>query len=756
MCGQAALGLFLLHVGTVESVPPDLPSWQTHPLGFRAKPVVYFDRSALGNLADATKGASLRMPRSHSFVTNISVGTPPRSMRCLIDTSFADLWVPHRLCNGSSTFVAEMAQAPTKHDALLPWTQVQIRYDTGRKGLIIGYRAHDTVRFGPAVFQNQSIYLVNEDALPTGRDWDGICGLGWYQIATRERPLYSRVAKASRGGHAIFSFVPGAEHRAYIVAGQVPRAALKENTLSWARAEPLKPGGAQVFWVVSGGLAIHRRLPVSSRFLIDTGTSFLLAPPNKYLLFIRSLIPEEAFNTSCGVDIAAGNLVVCDCAVMESQSVLPVRFFFGTRQFKVSFKDLFLKVPASNDEDPLCLLQIQENPVNSMDPLDLLGDVLEVSKPPIYDEKEEQNIEQEEWTKMPPSEALVQGGRGPDVTAEAGRRLQREMVSLPGIKDSTGLGPTEKEVLEDLWVLGGVFIERFVTILNFEENKVGFAEPATDWERAGSARLHHQPQQKHTGVATSELLADMQALARENSALKTNITTLESQIQKTKHFASLHDVERKERIMHLEEENTALRVNNYLQTRSLQKTSDALKRARAGTLGKDWDNKANQVRALGSTITALKAQLEGLQQERDRNSARHSTQWNDMREDLKILGAQNGGLLRTSAELSAENRALHLSEANLHMALIVSFCAIGSIVLFIAMGLYSKLGRRIRNASYRNMQNDEARDVAGGIRRLVLSDTGGAHDGETSHANLASQEAEAEEQNAPIISVEVE
>jgi len=443
--------------------------------------------------------------------------------------------------------------------------------------------------------------------------------------------------------------------------------------------------------------------------------------------------------------------VVCDCAMMESQSVMPVRFYLGTRQFKVDFADLFLKVPASDSGDPLCLLQIQENPVNSMDPLDLLGDVLEVSKPPVYEQEEEQIIEQEEWKKMPLPPAQIPLPKG-------GRRLQEEIVSLPGTKDSTRLGPTKKEVFEDLWVLGGVFIERFITILNFEENKVGFAEPATDWETAGSPRLHHQAEQKHKGAATSELLADMQALARENAALKTNITMLESQLQLAKDFAALHEVERKEKIMHLEEENTAFRVNGSLLTRALEKAADAVKRAHAGTLAKDWDGKANEVRVLDSTVAALKAQLEGLQQERDRTSVMHSTQWADMREDLKTLGAQNGGLLTKSAELRAENRALHLSEANLHMALIVSFCAIGGIVLFIAVGLYSKLGRRIRNASYRNMKHDEARDVGGGFRQPVLSDTGGAHDSETEtpRTNLSVQEAEAEEQNAPIISVEVE
>jgi len=810
--GRAALGFFLLHAGTVSSALPDLPTWQTHPLGLRAKPVIRFDRSAIGNLANDTKGASLRLPRSHSFVTNISVGTPPTTMRCLIDTSFADLWVPHRICKGSSTFVPDMA--PAKHDALLPWDPVKIRVDTGHKGLFVGYLGHDTVRFGSAVFENQSIYLVNEDILPKGRDWDGICGLGWHQIATRDRPLYSRVAKASHGGHAIFSFVPGAQHRAYIVAGEVPRAAIQENTLSWARAEPLKPGGAQGFWVVSGGLAIHRRLPVSSRFIIDTGTSFLLAPPNKYLLFIRSLIPEDAFNTSCGVDIDAGNLVVCDCAMMESKSVMPVRFYLGSKHFNVDFADLFLRVPAKDGGDPLCLLQIQENPVNSVDPLDLLGDVLEVSKPPVYEEEQEEKVEQEEWKKMPLAPAQrpltaadiaaastaikaattaagksvaesSSGGKsrsrisidpvsvGPQLAAEAGpgRRLQREIVSLPGTQDSTRLGPTEKEVFEDLWVLGGVFIERFITILDFEENRVGFALPATNWETSGSTQLHHQEEQRRhqqqeqqkqqqqqqpKGMAKSELLADMRALARENAALKTNITMLESQLQLAKDFAALHEVERKERIMHLEEENTALRVNGSLLSRALEKAASALKKAHAGTLAKDWDDKANEVRVLDSTVAALRAQLEGLQQERDRTNVMHSTQWADMREDLKTLGAQNGGLLRTSAELRAENRALHLSEANLHTALIVCFCAVGGIILFIAVGLYSKMGRRARNVTYQNMKHEEARDVGGGIRQPVLSDTGGAHDSATAHSNMSALGAEADEQNAPIIRLEVE
>merc|ERR1719410_1950033 len=31
---------------------------------------------------------------------------------------------------------------------------------------------------------------------------------------------------------------------------------------------------------------------------------------------------------------------------------------------------------------------------------------------------------------------------------------------------------------EDLWMIGGVFLERYVTIFDLEEGRVGFAEPA--------------------------------------------------------------------------------------------------------------------------------------------------------------------------------------------------------------------------------------------------------------------------------------
>merc|ERR1719221_2246367 len=100
---------------------------------------------------------------------------------------------------------------------------------------MMGFLAQDVIGFGSGTFKNQSFLIVEDAALPKDRDWDAICGLGWYQIATAGKPLYSRIAAASHGGRAVFSLVPGPQQQAYLVVGEIPHAACKPGTLSWAK-----------------------------------------------------------------------------------------------------------------------------------------------------------------------------------------------------------------------------------------------------------------------------------------------------------------------------------------------------------------------------------------------------------------------------------------------------------------------------------------------------------------------------------------
>jgi len=107
--------------------------------------------------------------------------------------------------------------------------------------------------------------------------------------------------------------------------------------------------------------------------MIETGTSFLLVPPRKYMPFVRQLVPR--FDKHCGVDRKAGNVVVCDCAVRDEDLVgvqIELTDEVGQRHnFKIAPEDLFEEARARD----VCVLQVQQRPVSSKtdDPFGLLG-----------------------------------------------------------------------------------------------------------------------------------------------------------------------------------------------------------------------------------------------------------------------------------------------------------------------------------------------------------------------------------------------
>merc|ERR1719437_196992 len=71
---------------------------------------------------------------------------------------------------------------------------------------------------------------------------------------------------------------------------------------------------------------------------------------------------------------------------------------------------------------------------------------------------------------------LGSGGLGGGLPSSAPRRLE----------DGQQYGPMPmQEPTEDLWMIGGVFLERYVTIFDFDEGRVGFADPA-----GGPVSLH--------------------------------------------------------------------------------------------------------------------------------------------------------------------------------------------------------------------------------------------------------------------------
>jgi len=433
----------------------------------------------------------------------MGVGTPPQTMHCLLDSGSADLWVPSMACatcENAAHFVAD-------ESSTLESVQFQPQTLSYGSGEVQGFVASDRVEIGPLVVDKQSFLIVEESVLPEPRHWDGICGLGWEQLAQVGKPFYKSVEE--QGIKPIFTLVPAPRRSARLSIGEVPRNSLQEGTLVWLPAERIRPMGGfltdKTFWVVNGGLSIRRRDPIPSRFLIDTGTNFILTPSKFYPGFMRSLLPESVFDTNCGQDVSSGNVVFCDCSVATLPEMLPVNIFLGDRKFVLRLPELFKRVPSTDGSD-MCLLQIQPNPMTPTGPFDIIRAVLNgnvglpndgmpglpvldipvdipsgvsANPPAVSDayggDLAGQTVEEVVETQPDGSLCLtkiVWDADGNEVSREkkcdpsGGRRL-----------DSAG-DVSEAAPVDDLWVLGGVFLEHVVTVLDFEQGRVGFAEPA--------------------------------------------------------------------------------------------------------------------------------------------------------------------------------------------------------------------------------------------------------------------------------------
>mmetsp|Transcript_42486 Transcript_42486/g.91249 ORF Transcript_42486/g.91249 Transcript_42486/m.91249 type:complete len:707 (+) Transcript_42486:81-2201(+) len=602
-----------------------------------------FDRSILGNLkhsqniSNSTTLEKLKLSRTNSMVARIDVGTPPQHMQCLLDSGSADLWVPSKRCRSCETEHHFHADKSSTFSPRLVQTQdgprpipLQVSYGSGQ---IEGYPVEDTVKIGDARLTNQSFIIVEEAALPPHRTWDGICGLGWKQIAQGGEPLYRHLQK--EGWKAVFGLVPLKDGAAYISVGDAElKFACKPGTQVWVNAESLTPDGQPSFWVASGGLAIHRTTPVKIRFLVDTGTTFFLVPPKNFDSLVKSVFPSEVFNERCGMD--GEGLVVCDCSVIDEEGMLPLRVQLGGHEFELPPKKLFKHVRA-DDGSSLCLLQMQPNPMSPAaltDPMADLGGLLgglgglgglagilggdpllggdpdpsmgggsggdprPQSQPssmppfnfpfPFMDDQnnggfpfpfgggsENQPQQQGESGGMPGFPFSIPGLLGfggpsasdgnsngdadagnPFGLAGAGEEIEEEIENRPDgsvcthtkvweqgkLKKQTtrcqnpnelehrrrlqAFGGMDMPMMEDptadLWVLGGVFLEHFVSIFDFDNQRLGFCEPAdnaADALRPSSLSEVHQRSSRSQPSPSSSGVARAPNLPAEKSGL---------------------------------------------------------------------------------------------------------------------------------------------------------------------------------------------------------------------------------------------
>jgi len=207
--------------------------------------------------------------------------------------------------------------------------------------------------------------------------------------------------------------------------------------------------------MISGGLQINAPQPYQARFLVDTGTNqVLLVPTRHYQMFIRSLIPDQLFDSMCGHDPQAG--VVCDCSIQQYQELNPLRIVISGQGFELPLSKMFMTAPGKHE---LCLLTIQPNDLQSGSSMPGLGGLLGGLLGSLFGPSMSNKVLPQQSGVVTPSDTSLR--------AMMGRRLQN-------------LGyPTPATDPNEYWMIGGFFLEHFVTIFDFDNGRLGFANPAS-------------------------------------------------------------------------------------------------------------------------------------------------------------------------------------------------------------------------------------------------------------------------------------
>jgi len=204
---------------------------------------------------------------------------------------------------------------------------------------------------------------------------------------------------------------------------------------------------------------INAPQPYQARFLVDTGTNqVLLVPSRLYQMFIRSLIPDQLFDSMCGHDPQAG--VVCDCSIQQYQQLKPLRIVISGTGFELPLSKMFMTAPGRHE---LCLLTIQPNDLQGGGILPGLGGLLGGLLGSLFGPAMSNRVLPQQSGVVTPSASAT---TDTSLRATLGRRLQNLGYPTP---------PTDPN---EYWMLGGVFLEHFVTIFDFDSGRLGFANPA--------------------------------------------------------------------------------------------------------------------------------------------------------------------------------------------------------------------------------------------------------------------------------------
>lgn len=210
----------------------------------------------------------------------LSIGTPPQQFTINFDTGSSDFWVPNSgVQNGHNTYDASASTSGSKSNDTF-----SIMYGDG--SMVQGDVYQETVTVAGLSATKQ--HFASASAVSpsfTDDPGDGVLGMGYESISNiGETPFFNTLFEQGAVSQNVFSFNLGKESEGELFLGGVDPARYKGDIT-------YTPVTQKGYWMVKGSAFANGNATtiVNTHFIMDTGTTLIIAPPADAAAFYKQI-----------------------------------------------------------------------------------------------------------------------------------------------------------------------------------------------------------------------------------------------------------------------------------------------------------------------------------------------------------------------------------------------------------------------------------------------------------------------------------
>lgn len=230
-------------------------------------------------------------PYNSQYVGTVTLGTPPQELEVIFDTGSANFWVNSKVCEDLACVNHKAYDHRTSASFKKLGFEIEVEFGSGS---VVGNINYEKVVIGNIEIEQQGfgeIFQENGQVFVQGR-FSGILGLAFPQMAASGLlPVFDSIIAEHKLDSSIFSFYFSDEQGSELVFGGIDHEKFRGNIV-WAEVIQ------EFYWTIlvsdiKIGLESLNLCPAGCKAAIDTGTTYLTAPPDMYNQLLNKLHCED-------------------------------------------------------------------------------------------------------------------------------------------------------------------------------------------------------------------------------------------------------------------------------------------------------------------------------------------------------------------------------------------------------------------------------------------------------------------------------